>query len=141
MSRNRRSKGKLDLSSPVDDFGSSPFESLHSENLPESTGSELPVAGFKALKEVKRQDQLGKGERLDVRREKSGRGGKTVTTVAGFSNRINAPARAKLLKGMKKKLGTGGSWVGDCMELQGDKRKEVVSWLTALGFKPVLAGG
>jgi len=27
------------------------------------------------------------------------------------------------------------------MELQGDRRAEVVEWLKAMGFRPVLAGG
>ena len=93
------------------------------------------------VRQVKEEERIGRGDRLEVRREKSGRGGKAVTTVAGFPAGINMPMRASLRKRMKTKLGTGGTWDGDCMELQGDKRQEVVSWLSALGFKPILAGG
>ena len=42
---------------------------------------------------------------------------------------------------MKASLGTGGTWSGDEMELQGDRRAEVLEWMRAMGFRPVLAGG
>ena len=138
MSRKNRAKGKREVAKS-EGFGFSPFESLEPEGLPQSPAP-LPVSDPKP-KKVNEQEQVGKGDRLEIRREKSGRGGKTVTTIAGFSKRINVPMRATLLKRMKTKLGTGGTWVGDCMELQGDKREEVFSWLSALGFKPILAGG
>ena len=84
---------------------------------------------------------LGRGERLEVRREKSGRGGKTVTTVRGFPSRISQEEFGRLLKGLKSRLGTGGGWRDDLMEIQGDQREVVCEWLSALGFRPVLAGG
>lgn len=135
-------KAREDRKRPVEvseDFGNSPFSALDLKGLPESP-PEVSVRKSNA-KQVKEEERIGNGERLEVRREKSGRGGKTVTTVAGFPARINAPMRVSLLKRMKTKLGTGGTWDGDCMELQGDKRQEIVSWLSALGFKPILAGG
>ena len=138
MSRKNRAKGKREVTTS-EGLGFSPFESLEPEGLPEPPAA-LPVSDLKP-KKVNEQEQVGKGDRLEIRREKSGRGGKTVTTIAGFPKRINAPMRATLLKRMKTKLGTGGTWVGDCMELQGDKREEVFSWLSALGFKPIFAGG
>jgi translation initiation factor 1 (eIF-1/SUI1) len=42
---------------------------------------------------------------------------------------------------MKVSLGTGGTWNEQVMELQGDRREEVMNWLSKVGFKPVLAGG
>ena len=137
-----RKKGRNEGKRPVEageDFGTSPFSALGLKGLPEALPEVSEQTG--KAKQVKEEERIGRGERLEVRREKSGRGGKTVTTVAGFPARINAPMRASLLKRMKTKLGTGGTWDGDCMELQGDKRQEVVSWLSALGFKPILAGG
>ena len=138
MSRKNRAKGKREVEAS-EGFGFSPFESLRPEGF---TPSPEPVTvSDPKPKKGNEQEQFGKGDRLEIRREKSGRGGKTVTTIAGFSKRINAPMRASLLKRMKTKLGTGGTWAGDCMELQGDKREEVLSWLSSLGFKPILAGG
>lgn len=119
----------------TEDFGDAPFSDLRLDGLPEV--SNPPVNAVK----VKQEERIGMGERLEVRREKSGRGGKTVTTIAGFPARVNAPMRTSMLKKIKTRLGTGGTWDKDCMELQGDKRTEVVPWLSALGFKPVLAGG
>ena len=138
MSRKGREEGKLPVK-PSGDFGTSPFSKLDLAGLPAGL-PEVPKPTGNA-KQVNEEERIGRGERLEVRREKSGRGGKTVTTIAGFPARINVPMRATLLKRMKTKLGTGGTWDGDCMELQGDKRQEVVSWLSALGFKPILAGG
>jgi len=137
-----RKKGRNEGKRPVEvgeNFGNSPFSTLDIKGLSEAPSKVSEQNGN--AKEVKEKERIGKGERLEVRREKSGRGGKTVTTVAGFTSRINGPMRTSLLKRMKTKLGTGGTWDGDCMELQGDKRQEVVSWLSALGFKPILAGG
>jgi translation initiation factor 1 len=139
MSKKSRREVKLPLVSR-EDFGQSPFDSLTKDGLPVSSPGNSS-SGKPKPKEVGNEGGMGQGDRLEVRREKSGRGGKTVTTIAGFPPRINAPMRASLLKKMKTKLGTGGTWNRDCMELQGDKRSEVVPWLSSLGFKPVLAGG
>jgi len=46
-----------------------------------------------------------------------------------------------MLKGLKSRLGTGGGWRGNQMEIQGDQREVICEWLSALGFRPVLAGG
>ena len=136
--RERRAKRKLSLGSS-EDFGSSPFDSLVTEGLPESASSSSSPAPKRAP--VDNKDGMGMGDRLEIRREKSGRGGKTVTTISGFRSRICRQARNGMLKEVKTKLGTGGTWDGDCMEIQGDKRQELVSWLSDLGFRPVLAGG
>lgn len=134
MSRKGREDKKRAVSA-TESFGDSPFSSLATSGLPQAS-----IPQDNSIK-VKQEDRIGRGERLEVRREKSGRGGKTVTTIAGFPRRVNSPMRTSLLKRMKTSLGTGGTWNGDCMELQGDKRSEIVPWLTSMGFKPVLAGG
>ena len=139
MSSKHKHDGKVSMDAS-DSFGASPFDSLSAEGLLPAASAPLPQ-NTPNPKELGFGEKIGQGDRLEVRREKSGRGGKTVTTIAGFPPRINAPMRASLLKRMKRKLGTGGTWNRDCMELQGDKRSEVVSWLSSLGFKPVLAGG
>ena len=69
-------------------FGSNPFTILDSNDL-----SSLPLKTDlnhpKSKLEFPKSESLGKGERLEVRREKSGRGGKTVTTVCGFPKHIS----------------------------------------------------
>ena len=137
MSRKERS-GKKVSTSPIVEFGSNPFASLDGSGLPEA----LPEQIYQIKVSVKEDESnLGKGERLEIRREKSGRGGKTVTTVCGFPKHISNGDLKRILKEFKSRLGTGGGWRNEQMEIQGDRRKEVVDWLSTLGFKPVLAGG
>jgi len=139
MSRNKeRRDGKRPVTA-AENFGDTPFSALDSIGLPEAAPGVSEKTGKPRKPKV--EERIGSGERLEVRREKSGRGGKTVTTIAGFPPRVNSKMRMSLLKRMKTSLGTGGTWNGSCMELQGDKRSEVVDWLSSLGFKPILAGG
>jgi len=133
-----RKKERLPTES-LKEFGSNPFGSLDSDgldSLPTTPSSdELPRV------KVASTEKLCSGERLEVRREKSGRGGKTVTTVRGFPSRISQDDFKRMLKGLKSRLGTGGGWRDNQMEIQGDQREVICEWLTALGFRPVLAGG
>ena len=124
--------------SSVNEFGSNPFSSLDGSGLPEA----LPESKHEIKVSVKNEESiLGNGERLEIRREKTGRGGKTVTTIRGIPIGLGKEKREKLLKRIKSTLGTGGTWSGEDMELQGDKRSEVMAWMKAMGFRPVLAGG
>jgi len=137
MSKRARHKDKISTISDFGEFGSSPFSSLDSNGLPDVA---IKSASTQAEK-FKNVVSIGKGERLEIRREKSGRGGKTVTTVKGFPVRVNQIERAKLLKTLKSSLGTGGTWNTSTMELQGDRREDVFCWFKNAGFAPVLAGG
>jgi translation initiation factor 1 len=76
---------------------------------------------------------------LRVRREVAGRGGKTVTTVAGAPG-SDADLRA-LAKELKRACGSGGSVKDGVIEIQGDHRDKVVARLRALGHEVKLAGG
>jgi translation initiation factor 1 len=67
-----------------------------------------------------------------LRMEKKGRGGKTVTVVAGLPE--NAAFLRDLSQELKRACGTGGA-VGDGeIELQGDLRERVRDVLTRKGF-------
>ena len=113
----------------------SPFSSLDGSGLPQAQPQN------KLLSRPKVKKRLGQGERLEIRREKGGRGGKTVTTIMGFPTYLGASKKSEMLKTLKTTLGTGGTWSDNTMELQGDRREEVYHWLKAIGFLPVLAGG
>jgi len=82
-----------------------------------------------------------KGGRVEVRREKAGRGGKTVTTLSAFQTHHTQRDLDLLLKELKQCCACGGSRKERVLELQGDERERVCAALTARGFKPVLAGG
>ena len=79
------------------------------------------------------------GDRVKVRREVAGRGGKAVTTVSGVP--VDDPALRDLAGKLKKRCGVGGSVKDGVIEIQGDHREIVLKILEAEGYRPVLAGG
>ncbi len=74
-----------------------------------------------------------------IRREKKGRGGKTVTTVSGLPG--GAADLDAVLKVLKQLCGAGGAREGATLEIQGDHRERVQARLEALGHRVKLAGG
>ena len=74
-----------------------------------------------------------------IRRETGGRGGKTVTVVAGLA--LDEGALAALSRRLKAACGTGGTVREGMLELQGDHRDAVASFLEREGFKTRRAGG
>ena len=76
---------------------------------------------------------------MKVRRETSGRRGKTVTTIAGVP--LADDGLRELAGRLKKRCGVGGSAKDGVIELQGDHRDAVVELLRADGYDVVLAGG
>ena len=83
-----------------DSFGNNPFASLSSEGLP--AGPEfipVPIAKVKSR------------GRVDIIRQKAGRGGKTVTVVTNFTG-IGLPEKEKLRQGNAKKVRHGRNGQG-----------------------------
>ncbi|MBQ6799701.1 MAG: translation initiation factor [Bacteroidaceae bacterium] len=71
-------------------------------------------------------------QRLRVRIEKNGRGGKTATIIAGF---IGSEADLKELgKWLKGRLGVGGSAKDGEVLIQGDFKQRVIDLLKADGY-------
>lgn len=79
------------------------------------------------------------GQTIKVRREKSGRGGKTVTVL--FEFQATVVQREYLGKFLKKAMGTGGTVKSGRIELQGDCLEKALKELEKLGYKPKQAGG
>jgi len=69
-----------------------------------------------------------------VRKERKGRGGKTVTVIAGLGD---PKARAKALG---KVLGTGARVEGDTVVVQGELVERVATWLEQQGVKRIVRG-
>lgn len=71
--------------------------------------------------------------------ERKGRGGKTVSVIKG----VMSPPHGKeaLVKLLKTKLGTGGAVKDEELEIQGDRRDDIVAVLTELGYSAKKAGG
>ncbi|MBD8189233.1 translation initiation factor Sui1 [Pseudomonas viridiflava] len=74
-----------------------------------------------------------------VRRESKGRGGKTVTTIAGVP--LAEDALRDLAKALKQRCGTGGSLKDGVIEIQGDHVELLLAELTKKGFKAKKSGG
>jgi translation initiation factor 1 len=72
-------------------------------------------------------------------RDRKGRGGKTVTLVAGLSG--TPAALAALASDLKRLCGTGGTVRGDVIEIQGNVRERIKGELERRGYTVKLAGG
>lgn len=113
-------------------FGHNPFGQLSSGETPSPKSQTAGPA-------EPRTSAKNRG-RVEIRRIKAGRGGKTVTQVSGFVG-IGLPEKEKLAKQIQRASGTGGTVKEGRIEIQGDKRQEVARILTEAGFRPVFAGG
>ena len=74
-----------------------------------------------------------------VKREKKGRGGKTVTIITGLEG--DKKVLSDLCKKLKKRFGSGGAVKNWTIELQGDLAEQSVKYLQELGFKAKQSGG
>lgn len=74
-----------------------------------------------------------------VSRETQGRKGKGVSVVAGLG--LPTSELHALATELKKKCGSGGTVVGNRIEIQGDHRDRLVEELVRRGFKAKKAGG
>jgi len=79
--------------------------------------------------------------RVEVRREKAGRGGKTVTTLKDFPMSIPLSTLVAMTFELKKTCACGGTLKGRIVELQGDVCDQVCEELKLKGYQAVRAGG
>src|SRR4029077_16433475 len=119
----------------AEEFSQNPFAALSGTDLPPGPEATSSKPGQKTHD----KPQKGRG-RVDIIRQKAGRGGKTVTVVKGFVG-IGLPEKERLARAMQKACGTGGTVKDGQIEIQGDKRAEVARILTEANFRPVFAGG
>jgi translation initiation factor 1 len=118
-------------------LGQNPFAGLSGQGLPDA--GKLPLVSPEKPASGVIQPAKNRG-RVDILREKAGRGGKTVTVVTGWVG-IGLPEKEALAKKMQKACGVGGTVKDGRIEIQGDKRDEVARILNEAGFRPVFAGG
>ena len=118
-----------------DDFKHDAFAALSADGLPAGPATPPPATVGSAPAAPRKN----RG-RVDVLRQTAHRGGKTVTVVTNFVG-IGLPEKEALARAMQKACGVGGTVKEGRIEIQGDKRPEVVRILTEAGFRAVLAGG
>ncbi len=75
---------------------------------------------------------------FSLRKEKKGRGGKTVTILSG--SHLTLQEAEALGKAMRKALGCGSRVEGGDVLLQGDLRERGKDWLLSQGAKRVTVG-
>ena len=78
-------------------------------------------------------------QKVTVRLERKGRGGKSVTVIDGLQMRQKE--REALLKQLKTKLGTGGTVKDASLEIQGDHRDALMAELGKMGYTAKRSGG
>jgi len=82
---------------------------------------------------VAQEDASRQSARLDIVLDRKGRKGKSATIIEGFT--IPDDEVEALAARLKRQLGTGGSARGGEILVQGDRRTDVLRFLTAEGFK------
>lgn len=75
-------------------------------------------------------------EKILLRREKKGRGGKTVTLVSGIT--LPPPQLEQLARNMRKGLGCGATTEHGIIVLQGDLQHRAQQWLLQHGARKVV---
>jgi translation initiation factor 1 len=118
-----------------DSLEANPFAGLEKVGLP--AGQLKPRKSTTDSKSAKKKS---KG-RVEVRREKAGRGGKTVTTLKEFPTHIPLATLEAMTFELKKICACGGTLKVRVVELQGDVCDRVCAELNARGYQAVRAGG
>jgi len=121
-------KNKSVDTSGGDELTHNPFAALAGADLPEAPERASDTPADDAPEPSPKFD--GK---VVVRREKKGRGGKTVTRVSG----IAAAHREALAGQMKKALGCGATIEDDDVVLLGSLVDRAADWLAAEGAKRI----
>ena len=129
-----KKKQRIAVDGSASSLDNNPFAQLSSEGLPAGQSSLAPVPANPA------SEGRSKKRVVKMRREKSGRGGKEVTLLRDFEN-ISAPEIQELAGVLKKRLGTGGKYQNLTIEIQGDLRDAVESFLREKNFRVIRAGG
>lgn len=76
--------------------------------------------------------------KIVIARERSGRGGKTVTVIRGVLT--DAAGLDELGRRMRQRLGTGGGVEGEAIVLGGDQVERAAEWLRAEGATRIVIG-
>lgn len=134
-----KAKPRVDISGGAS-FGSDPFASLSGLGLPAAPPPAEAKEAPASRAERRAATRSGPAPRLNLRRLKAGKGGKTVTEVSGFIG-LGAPALNDLAKELKARCGVGGAVKGQAIEIQGDQRSVLQPLLEAKGYRVVLSGG
>ena len=140
MSKKNRKKDRIDTSAD-EGLQHNPFAKLLQDKersqLPEGPSLEASMASSEAQEERKLADRLAALRKVVLRRQRKGRGGRTVTLVEGLDG-FSEEHLEELASEMRKALGTGATLEGENVVLQGDLRERAKLWLEERGVKKIV---
>ena len=84
--------------------------------------------------EKDKEENLRKKSKINISKQKKGKKGKTVTLIKGLGIR-NEKEVKELLRKMKVFCGTGGTLIGEEIQLQGDMVNKSIEFLCNEGFQ------
>ena len=85
-------------------------------------------------KEKPKEENLKKILKINISKQKKGKTGKTITLIKGLGIK-NEKYIKELLKKMKVFCGTGGTVIGEDIQLQGDMVYKSIEFLRNEGFQ------
>ena len=81
-----------------------------------------------------KNENCRKISKINISKQKKGKKGKTITLIRGLSIRNEIEVK-ELLKKMKVFCGTGGTLIGEDIQLQGDMVNKSIEFLRKEGFQ------
>ena len=81
-----------------------------------------------------REENFRKISKINISKQKKGKKGKTITLINGLGIRNELEVK-ELLKKMKVYCGTGGTLIGEDIQLQGDMVNKSITFLRNEGFQ------
>ena len=84
--------------------------------------------------EKPKEENLRKISKISIAKQKKGKKGKTITLVKGLGIKNETEIKL-LLKKMKLFCGTGGTLIGEDIQLQGDMVNKSIEFLRNEGFQ------
>lgn len=127
-----KKRERIDVSGEGGSLGQNPFGALDAGGLPDRP---MEAEAVEAQPEPPK-----KRGRVNIRREKKGRGGKVVTVVE-WEKRLDGDSLRSLAKSLRSHCAVGGTVKNGCVEIQGDQREAAAELLSKEGFRPVFTGG
>lgn len=113
-----------------------PFSGLEASGLPDQ-----PAAGSASAMARPEKDQKKRG-RVEIRREKAGRGGKVVTVISGPAFANHCPVELeRMTKDLKNRCASGGALKHKTIEIQGDQRDAARAFFEREHYRVVFTGG
>ncbi len=85
-------------------------------------------------KEKPKEENFQKISKINISKQKKGKKGKTITLIKGLSIRNEIEVK-ELLKKLKVFCGTGGTLIGEDIQLQGDMVNTSIKFLRKEGFQ------